>query len=281
LSAAWIWVPYRFQPLPAPVRGQVLFRGAVYDREVRRLPRPLVLHFVTVDLTTPGLRYLVTPPDKPGTDRPLRGRSTSAFLQETGASLAINGDFFYPWKSNTMLDYYPHVGEPVTVQGYASSNGVSYGDNVKRWTLPALCFSQQGEATIRVLKPEDKPPHNAVGGDRFLLQEGKITQAARESDALHPRTAVALDRSGKHLILLLVDGRQVGYSEGATTEELAKLFQERGAYTAINLDGGGSTTLAVRGGNGTPQLLNSSINHGYFPRNERVVANHLAIFAPP
>jgi exopolysaccharide biosynthesis protein len=240
-----------------------------------------VLHFVTIDLKTPGLRFLVTPPEDPRAELPLKGRSTSAFLRETGADLAINGDFFYPWKSNTMLDYYPHVGDPVTVQGYASSDGVPYGNNPKRWKLPALCFSKEGKGSIRVVKPGEAPPHNAIGGDRFLLQEGQVTGAAKASDALHPRTAAALDRSGRYLVLLVVDGRQPGYSEGITTGELALLLRRRGAYTAINLDGGGSATVAVRDGKGMPQVLNSPINHRYFPGSERAVSNHLAIFAPP
>ncbi|MES2462822.1 MAG: phosphodiester glycosidase family protein [Armatimonadota bacterium] len=275
-----IWLRYRVRSTPSPIQGQVLFRGAIYDREVRRTPRPLVLHFVTVDLSTPGLRFLVTPPEDPKAELPLKGRTTSAFLQQAGADLAINGDFFYPWKSNTMLDYYPHVGDPVTVQGYASSNGVPYGNNTKRWELPALCFSSDGKASIRAVKVGEKPPHNAVGGDRLLLQDGKVTGAAKASDALHPRTAAALDRSGKHLLLVIVDGRQAGYSEGATTEELALFLREKGAYTAINLDGGGSAALAVRGRNGMPEVLNSPINHWYLPHNERVVANHLGLFAP-
>jgi hypothetical protein len=130
-----------------PVRGQVLFQGAVYDRDVRQSPRPLVLHFVTVDLNTPGLRFLVTPPEDAGAELPLKGRTTSAFLQETGADLAINGDFFYPWKSNTMLDYYPHAGDPVTVQGYASSNGVSYGTTPSAGDCRLCAFPQaEGQA---------------------------------------------------------------------------------------------------------------------------------------
>jgi hypothetical protein len=257
-----------------------LFPGAVYDREIRLVPRPLVLHFVTIDLNAPGLRFLVTPPEDATAPLPLRARTTSAFLRETGAHLAINGDFFYPWKSNTPLNYYPHVGDRVTVQGYASSKGVPYGNNPRRWTLPALCFTAKGEASIKVIKPGEKPPQHAIGGDRFLLQEGRTADAAKGSDELNPRTAAALDRSRRHLLLLIVDGRQPGYSEGATTEELALLLRERGGYTALNLDGGGSATLAVRGENGLPEILNHPIDHRYFPGGERAVANHLALFAP-
>ncbi len=281
LLAAGIWLRYRVRATPSPIKGQVLFAGAVYDREVRRLPRPLVLHIVTVDLATSGLRFLVTPPDKPGAALPLRGRTTSVFLQETGADLAINGDFYYPWTSNTMLDYYPHAGDGVTVQGYASSNGVPYGDNTKRWQLPALCFTADGTATIRIVKRGETPPHNAIGGNLFLLKNAQVTRESEADTKPGPRTAAALDRSGRRLILLLVDGRQAGYSEGVTAKELALLLQERGGYTAINLDGGGSTTLAVRDKRGAPRVLNSPINHFYFPGEERVVANHLALFAAP
>lgn len=281
LLAAGIWLRYRVRSVPPPIKGQVLFARAVYDREMRRLPRPLVLHVVTVDLATPGLRFLVTPPDDAHSALPLRGRTTSAFLRESGADLAINGDFYYPWKSNSALDYYPHVGDGVTVQGYASSNGVPYGDNTARWKLPALCFSASGEASIRVVKRGDTPPHNAIGGNLFLLQKGQVTEASRADTKPGPRTAVSLDHSGGRLIMIIVDGRQAGYSEGVTAKELALLLQERGGYTAINLDGGGSTTLVVRDKAGAPQVLNSPINHFYFPHEERVVANHLALFAAP
>ena len=281
LLLAGIWFPYRIRKPTTPINGQVLFPGAIYDREIRHTPRLMVLHFVTVDLTTPGLRFLVTPPDFPQSDLPLRARTTSAFLQESGADMAINGDFYYPWKSNTALNYYPHSGDRVTVQGYASSNGIPYGNNVKRWSLPALCFSADGKASIRVMKPGKKPPYNAVGGSLFLLQNGQVTEASGEDSVPLPCTGVALDRSRTHLIIAVADGRQSGYSEGVTTRELALLLRERGGYTAINLDGGGSSTLVVKDKTNQPRVLNSTINHSYLVGSERVVANHLALFSAP
>jgi exopolysaccharide biosynthesis protein len=131
------------------------------------------------------------------------------------------------------------------------------------------------------VKRGEAPPYNAVGGNLFLLQKGQVTEESETDTKPGPRTAVALDRSGRRLIMILVDGRQAGYSEGVTAKELALLLQERGGYTAINLDGGGSTTLAVRDKSGAPNVLNSPINHFYFPNEERVVANHLALFAAP
>src|SRR5262249_22581039 len=61
-----------------------------------------------------------------------------------------------------------------------------------------------------------------------------------------PRTIAGIDRSGR-LILLTIDGRQPGVSEGATLSEEAALMRSLGAVNAMNLDGGGSTAMAVNG----------------------------------
>jgi hypothetical protein len=76
----------------------------------------------------------------------------------------------------------------------------------------------------------------------------------------------------------VIDGRQEGYSEGVSTYELAQWMLFIGAYDALNLDGGGSSTLAIEGKNGKPVVLNSPIHLG-MPGCERIVANHLGIFA--
>ncbi len=61
-----------------------------------------------------------------------------------------------------------------------------------------------------------------------------------------PRTMAGVDRKGR-LILATVDGRQTGGSEGFTLYEAAEFMRSLGAVQALNLDGGGSTTMAVRG----------------------------------
>lgn len=61
-----------------------------------------------------------------------------------------------------------------------------------------------------------------------------------------PRTIAGIDRHGR-LILVTVDGRQPGVSEGATLSEEAALIQSLGVIDAMNLDGGGSTAMAVKG----------------------------------
>lgn len=62
----------------------------------------------------------------------------------------------------------------------------------------------------------------------------------------HPRTLAGVTPTG-HLLLVTVDGRQPGYSVGASFQESARIMKALGCEQAINLDGGGSTAMAIRG----------------------------------
>ncbi len=92
---------------------------------------------------------------------------------------------------------------------------------------------------------------HAVGGAGHLLRDGVIPvdALARLSEgfgeARHPRTAFAF--SEDRVFLVTVDGRQPGYSVGMSLVELAEFLRELGATEAINLDGGGSTTMWAEG----------------------------------
>jgi hypothetical protein len=81
-----------------------------------------------------------------------------------------------------------------------------------------------------------------------------------------------------HLVLLLVDGRQAGVSEGMKASEAAELLRrDYGVVDALNLDGGGSTTLAVA--DPTPRVVNVPVGIDDVPRTLRAVGSNLAIFA--
>ena len=99
---------------------------------------------------------------------------------------------------------------------------------------------------------ENKIVH-AVGGGPRLLKAGKINISGQEenfqNDILNgraPRTAVALTKDN-HLLLLTIDGRQSDLSVGMSLEELAQTLKDLGAVEAINLDGGGSARMVIRG----------------------------------
>lgn len=92
----------------------------------------------------------------------------------------------------------------------------------------------------------------AVGGGPRILRNGQISVECEQEgfstsfrQTRHPRTAVGLRDDA--LIWVVVDGRQPGYSEGMTLDELAQFLLNAGCKDALNLDGGGSSTLFVRG----------------------------------
>jgi hypothetical protein len=272
VGSLWFW--YTHRPVPESVQ-QALFEGITYVRDVRREPRPLIIHVVIVELDAPGIGFLVTPGD-PTQDQPLRARKTSQFLAEFGVQVAVNGDFFKPWYSNTPWDYYPHVGDPVTPSGFASSRGVVYAAD--QMGQPTLYLSRDNRASFKEPVGE---VYNAISGNTLIVQEGEVVDQLLSHSyhsTLHPRTAIALDRDARRLVIVAVDGRQPNYSEGVTLAELAEIILAYGGSTALNLDGGGSTTLVAEGASGGPVLLNSPIDNR-IPGRERPVGNHLGIYA--
>ena len=102
-----------------------------------------------------------------------------------------------------------------------------------------------------ILKPWWENPVSALGGGPVIVRNGRVITGAREEFSAsqlfprHPRTAVGQLANGR-ILLVAVDGRQAG-SVGVNVPELANLMVELGAVTAMALDAGGSTTIAVDG----------------------------------
>ncbi|MGX1981550.1 S-layer family protein [Thermolongibacillus altinsuensis] len=123
---------------------------------------------------------------------------------------------------------------------------------------------QPGE-TITITIDVHEPWKNAqfiLASGPMLVNNGKVEMTMSENSpqakTRHPRTAVAIDSSGKKVFFVTVDGRQPGYSDGMTLKEFAQYLVSIGAYKAVNLDGGGSTTMAVRRlGQTYPTVVNS------------------------
>lgn len=84
-----------------------------------------------------------------------------------------------------------------------------------------------------------------VGGDnRNPMLNNGVLEFNQVWDELHPRTAFGYSKDKQSLIFCVVDGRSV--SVGVTTKELAQLMKSAGAYTAFNLDGGGSSGMYIK-----------------------------------
>jgi hypothetical protein len=107
-------------------------------------------------------------------------------------------------------------------------------------------------------------------GSPRLIRDGAVEDHEHPRHSVHrnPRTAIGLSRDRATLYLLVVNGRE-GRSQGMTCIEAARVLAAMGAWDAINLDGGGSSTLYIRREHGV-------VSHSG-ERFERGVANHLGI----
>ncbi len=133
--------------------------------------------------------------------------------------------------------------------------------------------------TVRItaqLGTHPSPPRTVVGGWPRLVGDGANVGAKadslegtvpRFSFARHPRSAIAITRDSSTLMLIVVDGRRP-WSVGMSLGELADQLIALGAFQAMNLDGGGSSTLWVRG---------TIVNYPSDPTGERPVGNALMI----
>lgn len=258
----------------------LLFPGIIYQRLALSQPRPIVIHIVTIDLTIPGVRALVTPRFSTSPDMKIPARTTSEFVNEFDLKLAINANFFSPFYEKTPWDFYPKSGDLVNVVGRAISNGDDYSIIDRNW--PTLCLSPHNYAQISDNSICPTQTTQAISGNLILVANGQAVTMPKNSplnQRPYPRTAVATNQTGDKLWLILVDGKQPFYSDGFTLAELTEFMINLGVDKALNLDGGGSTTLVVSS-NSQAKLLNSPI-HALVPMRERSIANHLGFSALP
>lgn len=238
-------------------------------------PRQAVLHMARVDLRTPCLQWLATPPAglgeaplaPPGRHTPETiGVKTSTFLRQHQLHLAINAAPFGP-----VVD---QEGLLMDVAGFQVSQGRPVSGPSKDY--PALLLMADGSVRIQPPPFPQQGVLNAVGGFDIVLRDGQDVAPKAVVPSVHPRTAVGVSSDGRWMWLLVVDGRQLDYSLGATLHDLAAWLKALGASEGINLDGGGTSALVLRGSSGQAELVNRPI-HRNIPGNERVSASHLGL----
>lgn len=244
--------------LPGPPRP---LEGIAYSRmQAVAADAPQSIHVLRVDLARPGVALEVGAPDLPGRGE-YRARTVSEFAARHGLQAAVNGGFFEPFEGGGYggEGYYPRSGDPVRV-AVPKEAGV-------------LCIRKPAAASIeRGSSCPGGADHALVAGP-VLMKDG-AAQASSLRLARHPRTAVGLSADRRTAWLVVVDGRQV-MSAGATLPEMAEIFRRLGAADALNLDGGGSSTMVVDDGSG-PRVVNSPV-HTAIPGRERPGATHLGV----
>ncbi|MDB6069676.1 MAG: hypothetical protein JWL81_847 [Verrucomicrobiales bacterium] len=240
-----------------------VFEGVSQASLTLAAPRPLRAQVLKVSLATPGLSVVATPDngDAPGETT---GQKTTNFLKAMKCQAAVNAGPFDKVSSQEGLG--------LDVSGLQVSGGKTVSpDN----GYPALIFLADGTARIQKKPFPGKGIQEAVCGFHIILSGGKTVATDL---ALHPRTAAGLSADGRTMWLLVVDGRQAGYSEGCTTVEMAEWFRDMGAVSGINLDGGGTTTMVLQDAAGNPRIVNRPIHAG-IPGLERPAGSHLGIRA--
>ena len=260
-----------FQRPPRIDFQQQLFTDVIYQRKVLAQPRPYLVHQIAIDLDNTRIEPFVTPTINNSHNLAL---TTSEFVRKYNLQLAINGSFFYPFAEDHPGRFYPQNGQIANALGENIARGKRYGKKGDRWSV--LCFNASNSATI----VEKSCPPNAVwgiAGRELLVKNGKTV--VFDNDENYGRSAVGIDTTGKKLWLLAIDGKQPFYSEGVTLVELAELFVSLGCDRALNLDGGGSSTLVVNKNNQIT-VLNAPI-HTKIPMRQRPVANHLGFSILP
>lgn len=269
------------------------FVGVTHITRVDISPRDVRMHIVTIDLTAPGIRFKVTAPSGP---RETVRQTTLQFLQEARAQIAVNAHYFLPFPSSNPF---------ASLIGLAASDGNVYSEfEVPEQSYaivkhaPALNIDAKNRASI--VQSRVATLWNAVAGSAQIITNGIKTIPAY-ADAQHPgaqlerggpsdysnanswydqfnaRTVIGLANRQRTLIIFTVD--RASGSLGMSVGEVADLLiRDYRVEQALNLDGGGSTTLAMED---PITHVRSIVNRSSDNPDGRAVGSSLAVFARP
>ena len=291
-------------PAAAPRTTTHPYAGLTYIEASTTTPRPIRTHVIQVDLRASGIRLTLTPPAGP---RETIRQSSAAFVSEVHAQAGINGHFFLP---------FPSTDTSAWLIGLAASEGrvfSAFETPEQAYALvadaPAINIDRRNHASIvhrDPAQPDGRHVREAVelwttvAGSAEIVTDGVVT-IPHYRDAAHPeavltpggprdyadghswydvvtaRSAIGLSRDGRTLTLFTVDAR--GGSDGMSVGEVAAwLIDKFAVWNALNVDGGGSTSLVLADpATGKAALVNTSSDNP----NGRAVGSTLAVFARP
>lgn len=219
----------------------------------------------------PGCRFDVVP------SAPDTLELTSALAAQTGSVAAVNGSFFNMRSPYGSVNYLRVDGEEVApnviVPGRYPGSGRNTSQTGAVATFRGGLFVVKGDdlrSWERYIAAED-----VLTAGPMLLSGGVAERVLDNNfnNTRHPRTAVGR-RSDGTVLLVVADGRSE-QAAGLSMAELQQVMTALGCSDAINLDGGGSTTMVVRG-----EVVNHpSDNRQFDAAGERIVANAICVKA--
>ena len=181
------------------------------------------------------------------------GETTSQIAENNNAIAAINGGGFVD--SSSSAQWTGNGGKPT---GLIMSNGTVVSSDIGGDTGKAdmLAFTKEGKMLVghyNIRQLREMGAQEALSFNPILISNGKKLPINVEW-GIAPRTAIGQRQDGA-VILLVIDGRSIVGSKGASLTELQEVMYKLGAYNAINLDGGKSTTMYYEG-----QVINNPSN---------------------
>ncbi len=216
-------------------------------------PGPQSLTLLAVDLGESGTRLSLAIPD--------RLLPTTTQANAAGALAAVNGGFFTP------------QGRPRGLRRVAGVEVVPATDEVRAavgWRAQHFSFGRSSDDWHDVPDVLEAGPMLVVGGE--VVQHGERQRTIR-----HPRTALGV-REDATLVLLTADGR-TPLAAGLSLDELGHVMRALGCRDAINLDGGGSSTLWALGWPGAGIANHPCDNKAFDAEGERAVADVVLVYA--
>jgi exopolysaccharide biosynthesis protein len=246
--------------------------GIVCLSETRTNP-PQRLFVAQIDLQNPKLHLRVAPggPDPDGD-----GKWETTLMEPTKIAarekfdFVVNGDFFIAKGVNDGEGTNSHfrAEQWACTEGPAMTDGQTW--SVASSARPCLVVHKNRAVTIEKLQRPADDDWEVIGGNTMLVHDG--TAISHTNKVRHPRTVAGLDATGNTLTILVVDGRKPGVATGMSYDELAAEMLRLGCKDALNLDGGGSSVMAVRDATGEMKILNAPTDG-----RERAVADVLGI----
>lgn len=244
-----------------------IFKGVQHATGWTDTPRLQRVNAIRIDLREPDISFYTTPSNgvSPGDTNRQTG---SQFLASSGVQVAVNAHFY---ETSAEINWNADLIGLSVCSGQVVSALEDLHDRAF-----SLLISQDNVADFQDTSTSSdlSGVWTAVESFAYFLQDGVIVVDYNDPLAVnaHPRTAVGITWDGRYLILLTIDGRQPGYSEGATFQETAEWLIRFGAYKGLNLDGGGSTHMLISDGYGGSITVNS-------PSENRAVGSHLGVYA--
>ena len=242
-------------PQAMPPSRQALATSATtlpYTVERLSLPGPVAGVLVKVDLNDPRVRVAVALADDrdPDGDGPCVGQleTTSQVARKHDFDVTINASFFAAPATREMAGEKIHyfVGNCGWPQGWHFSNGKLHSKPNTASLRATMIVHRNGKISLAdAVQALPADTQFAVSGNAMMLKNGVSTPPVKD-EARHPRSAVGLSVDARTLYILAIDGRQESHSRGVTLGELANIFIQVGAHNAINLDGGGSSSLVIK-----------------------------------